>query len=55
MMSLSLSYIRNEKAAITDKDCLQNVLILAVGDDAIPVFDQSPEAIFQIHPRCKTV
>lgn len=54
-MSLSPSYIRNEKAAITDKDCLQNVLILAVWDDVIPVFDQSPEAIFQIYPRCKTV
>lgn len=44
-----------KKTAITDKHCLQNVLILAAGDDAIPVFDHSPEAIFQIYLHYKTV
>lgn len=41
--------------AITDKDCLQNVLILAVEDDVNPVFDHSPKAICQIYLHYKTV
>lgn len=40
---------------ITDKHCLQNVLILAVWDDVNPVFDHSPKAIFQIYLHYKTV
>lgn len=50
-----LLYQKKKKTAITDKHCLQNVLILAAGDDAIPVFDHSPEAIFQIYLHYKTV
>lgn len=44
-----------KKTAIIDKHCLQNVLILAVWDDVNPVFDHSPEAIFQIYLHYKTV
>lgn len=44
-----------KKTAITDKHCLQNVLILAVWDDVIPVFDHNPKAIFQIYLHYKTV
>lgn len=44
-----------KKTAITDKHCLQNVLILAVWDDVNPVFDHSPKAIFQIYLHYKTV
>lgn len=44
-----------EKTAITDKHCLQNVLILAFWDDVNPVFDHSPRAIFQIYLHYKTV
>lgn len=53
-MSFSFYYVR-KKTAITDKHCLQNVLILAVWDDVNPVFDHSPEAIFQIYLHYKTV
>lgn len=44
-----------KRTVITDKHCLQNVLILAVWDDVIPVFDHSPRAIFQIYLHHKTV
>lgn len=54
MMSSSFYYVR-KKTAITDKHCLQNVLILAVWDDVNPVFDHSPKAIFQIYLHYKTV
>lgn len=53
-MSFSFYYVR-KKTAITDKHCLQNVLILAVWDDVNPVFDHSPKAIFQIYLHYKTV
>lgn len=55
-MSFSFYYVRRKKkTAITDKHCLQNVLILAVWDDVIPVFDHNPKAIFQIYLHYKTV
>lgn len=53
-MSFSFYYVR-KKTAITDKHCLQNVLILLVWDDVNPVFDHSPKAIFQIYLHYKTV
>lgn len=46
---------KKKKTAITDKHCLQNVLIVAVWDDVNPVFDHSPRAISQIYLHYKTV
>lgn len=52
---MSFPFYVKKKTAIADKDCLQNVLILAVRDDGNLVFDHSPKAIFQIYPHYKTV
>lgn len=44
----SFYYIRKKMTVITNKHCLQKLLIAPLWDDVNPVFDHRPRAIFQI-------
>lgn len=48
LLFFSFYYIRKKMTVITNKHCLQKLLIAPLWDDVNPVFDHRPRAIFQI-------